>query len=115
MFFHPAQLHQLGNRLAHHLQRHFGIGKGDRVAVLAENCLEYLLLFAAAQKLGFILTPLLTRNLEADQMEQIAKMHPIGRLGRPEEVAELILWLASDRSSFVSGSYYAVDGGYLAQ
>lgn len=52
------QWHRLGNRLAQHLQGHFGIAKGDRVAVLAENCLEYLLLFAAAQKLGFILVPL---------------------------------------------------------
>lgn len=53
-----GQLHRLGNRLAHHLQRAFDIGHGDRVAVLAENCLELVVLFAAAQKLGFILVPL---------------------------------------------------------
>jgi len=53
-----GQLHRLGNRLAHHLQQEFGVMRGDRVAVLAENCLEYVLLFAAAQKLGFILVPL---------------------------------------------------------
>lgn len=53
-----GQLNRLGNRLAHHLQREYGVGKGDRVAVLAENCLEYIVLFAAAQKLGFILAPL---------------------------------------------------------
>ncbi|MBL7795114.1 MAG: long-chain fatty acid--CoA ligase [Saprospiraceae bacterium] len=53
-----GQLNRLGNRMAHHLQRTFGVGKGDRVAVLAENCLEYVVLFAAAQKLGFILVPL---------------------------------------------------------
>lgn len=52
------QLHRLGNRLAQHLHRHFSIEKGERVAVLAEHCLEYALLFAAAQKLGFILVPL---------------------------------------------------------
>ena len=42
-------------------------------------------------------------------------LHPIGRLGTAEEVAELILWLASPKASFVTGAYYNVDGGYLAQ
>jgi NAD(P)-dependent dehydrogenase (short-subunit alcohol dehydrogenase family) len=64
---------------------------------------------------GFIRTPLLTKHLTEEQLTGIAAMHPIGRLGRPEEVAELVLWLASDKSSFVTGSYYAVDGGYLAR
>jgi NAD(P)-dependent dehydrogenase (short-subunit alcohol dehydrogenase family) len=41
--------------------------------------------------------------------------HALGRLGRPEEVAELIVWLASDRASFATGGYYPVDGGYLAR
>jgi NAD(P)-dependent dehydrogenase (short-subunit alcohol dehydrogenase family) len=45
----------------------------------------------------------------------IVAMHPIGRLGKPEEVAELILFLASSKSSFMTGNYYAVDGGYLAR
>jgi NAD(P)-dependent dehydrogenase (short-subunit alcohol dehydrogenase family) len=39
----------------------------------------------------------------------------IGRLGKAEEVAELVLWLSSPKASFVIGAYYAVDGGYLAQ
>jgi NAD(P)-dependent dehydrogenase (short-subunit alcohol dehydrogenase family) len=42
-------------------------------------------------------------------------MHPIGRLGEPEEVAELVVWLSSEKASFVTGSYYPVDGGYLAR
>lgn len=63
---------------------------------------------------GFIKTPLLDKNLTAEQMQGIAQMHPMQRLGTAEEVAELVLWLASDRSSFVTGSYYNVDGGYLA-
>ncbi len=53
-----GRLNRLGNRVAHLFQQHFGVGKGDRVAVLAENCLEYLCLFAAAQKAGFVLVPL---------------------------------------------------------
>jgi NAD(P)-dependent dehydrogenase (short-subunit alcohol dehydrogenase family) len=64
---------------------------------------------------GFIKTPLIDENLPQEQQDQLAQMHPIGRLGKPEEVAELCLWLASDKSTFVNGSYYAVDGGYLAQ
>lgn len=64
---------------------------------------------------GFIRTPLLDKNLSEEQMAGIAALHPIGRLGRPEEVAELVVWLASDKASFVTGSYYAVDGGYLTR
>lgn len=64
---------------------------------------------------GFIKTPLLSDNLEQEQIGQLSALHPIGRLGEPEEVAELFLWLAGDKSSFVTGSYYPIDGGYLAQ
>jgi NAD(P)-dependent dehydrogenase (short-subunit alcohol dehydrogenase family) len=64
---------------------------------------------------AFIRTPLLENNLTEEQLTGIAAMHPIARLGRSEEVAELVIWLASDKASFVTGSYYAVDGGYLAR
>ncbi|MCI5050804.1 MAG: SDR family oxidoreductase [Candidatus Pacebacteria bacterium] len=64
---------------------------------------------------GYIKTPLLTKNLEKEQMDGLVQLHPIGRLGKPEEVAELAAWLASDAASFVTGAYYNVDGGYLAQ
>lgn len=63
---------------------------------------------------GYIKTPLLD-GLDEKTLEYIVGLHPIGRLGKPEEVAELILWLASDKASFVTGTYYAVDGGYLAK
>lgn len=53
-----GELNRLGNRLAHYFQNELGLQKGDCVAVLAENCLEYVMLFAAAQKLGFTLVPL---------------------------------------------------------
>jgi len=42
-------------------------------------------------------------------------LHPIGRIGKPQEVAELIVWLSSPRSSFVTGAVIPVDGGYVAQ
>jgi len=45
----------------------------------------------------------------------LVPLHPIGRLGKPEEVAELIIWLSSDKASFITGAYYPVDGGYLAR
>lgn len=64
---------------------------------------------------GFISTPLLERNLNAETMKGLAKLHPMGRLGEAEEVAELVLWLSSHKASFVTGSYYPIDGGYLAQ
>jgi NAD(P)-dependent dehydrogenase (short-subunit alcohol dehydrogenase family) len=64
---------------------------------------------------GYIVTPLLTNALSADVMKSLETLHPMGRLGTSEEVAELALWLNSDKASFVTGSYYNVDGGYLAQ
>ncbi|HJV74397.1 MAG TPA: glucose 1-dehydrogenase [Noviherbaspirillum sp.] len=63
---------------------------------------------------GFIRTPLLD-SLSEDMLKGLTSLHPVGRLGEPSEVAELTLWLSSDKASFVTGSYYAVDGGYLAQ
>lgn len=64
---------------------------------------------------GYILTPLLTNSLDEKAMKALVGLHPMGRLGASEEVAELALWLNSDKASFVTGSYYNVDGGYLAQ
>lgn len=65
---------------------------------------------------GFINTPLMGKaGIEGDTMKMVERLHPIGRLGEANEVAELVVWLSSDKASFVSGSYYNIDGGYLAQ
>jgi NAD(P)-dependent dehydrogenase (short-subunit alcohol dehydrogenase family) len=63
---------------------------------------------------GYINTPLL-EALDDATLKALVGLHPMGRLGNAEEVAELALWLNSDKASFVTGSYYNVDGGYLAQ
>jgi NAD(P)-dependent dehydrogenase (short-subunit alcohol dehydrogenase family) len=47
--------------------------------------------------------------------EMMAPLHPIGRIGNAEEVANLIVWLCSDRASFVTGAHVPIDGGYVAQ
>jgi len=65
---------------------------------------------------GFISTPLiqeLENNPEINNM--LISLHPIGRLGKPEEVAELVMWLSSEKASFVTGAYIPVDGGYLTR
>lgn len=64
---------------------------------------------------GFIDTPLLAKNLDDNTLKYVAGLHPIQRLGRPEEVSALTCFLLSDRASFVTGSYHLVDGGYVAQ
>jgi len=47
--------------------------------------------------------------------QAIASLHPIGGMGKPEEIAAMVLWLCSDAASFVTGAAMLVDGGYTAQ
>lgn len=63
---------------------------------------------------GYIDTPLLSA-LTHEQKEALVKLHPQGRLGHPEEVANVVLFLAGDKATFVNGASVLVDGGYTAQ
>ncbi|NUL45358.1 SDR family oxidoreductase [Cellulosimicrobium funkei] len=63
---------------------------------------------------GYVETPL-TAGLDESVRSQMVARQPIGRLGAPEEVAEVICFLASDAASFVTGAVWSVDGGYVAQ
>ena len=69
---------------------------------------------------GWIATPMADSSFAhaadpATAREAAAARHPVGRLGRPEDIAGLVLWLASDEASFVSGSLFTIDGGLTAQ
>jgi len=52
---------------------------------------------------------------EGESRDYLTALHPIGRMGKPHEVADAVVFLASDRSSFLTGHSLAVDGGFLAQ
>jgi NAD(P)-dependent dehydrogenase (short-subunit alcohol dehydrogenase family) len=66
---------------------------------------------------GFIRTPMAERALDSGLLseEQIIATEPINRMGKPEEIAEAVLWLCSDAASFVTGVPFPVDGGFVAQ
>jgi NAD(P)-dependent dehydrogenase (short-subunit alcohol dehydrogenase family) len=64
---------------------------------------------------GFIHTPLVDAHLDEATQDYLAGLHAMKRFGTPQEVADLVAYLLSDAAGFITGSYHAVDGGFLAQ
>ncbi|NYT25810.1 glucose 1-dehydrogenase [Alcaligenaceae bacterium] len=67
---------------------------------------------------GYIWTPMVeavTQGTDTEKYKSLVDLHPIGRLGEPDDIAYGILYLASDESKFVTGSELVIDGGYTAQ
>jgi len=66
---------------------------------------------------GVIHTPMVERLIDSSTIgeEQLTAMEPIGRMGKPEEIGEGVVWLLSDASSFVTGHPLVIDGGWVAR
>ncbi|MEH2260679.1 SDR family oxidoreductase [Nostoc sp.] len=90
--------------------------KGGVIALTRAAAIEYA-------KSGIRLNIISPGSIQTDMLEtvptdllaQVAAGHPVGRIGKPEEVAEAVLWLCSDVASFVTGHNMIIDGGYTAQ
>jgi 3alpha(or 20beta)-hydroxysteroid dehydrogenase len=64
---------------------------------------------------GAVLTPLMKEIRTEEQLEELGKAAPAGRFGETEEISEAVIFLASDRSSYINGQYILVDGGLAAR
>lgn len=108
------------------------VGLADRFAYTMTKGAIYSLTFSIAKDYikynircnavgpGRVHTPFvdnyLTQNYpgqEAEMFQKLSKTQPIGRMGKPSEVANLIVYLCSDEAAFITGSYYSIDGGFL--
>jgi NAD(P)-dependent dehydrogenase (short-subunit alcohol dehydrogenase family) len=100
----------IGGRAVYHASKHGVLGLTKSAAL--EYASRGIRINAVCP--GIIETPMVARMLvsEAEAMKELMKDVPIGRLGRPEEIADAVLWLCSSGASFVIGHALVVDGGY---
>ena len=100
----------------------YNASKGGVVMMTKTAALEYATRGIRVNAVcpGVIRTPMVARMLDASTLEtytekDLEMAEPVGRMGKPEEIAEAVVWLCSDASSFVTGLPMAVDGGWIAQ
>lgn len=100
-----------GNACAYVAAKHAVIGLTKTAAI------EYATQGVRINAVGpaFIDTPLLSNSLDTEALGQLAGLHPVNRLGTPQEVSALTCFLLSSRASFITGSYHLVDGAYTAR
>ncbi|WP_145997077.1 SDR family NAD(P)-dependent oxidoreductase [Vibrio jasicida] len=63
---------------------------------------------------GVIATSMIEKDADQERARKTIESHPVGRVGQPREISELVAFLASDRATFINGAYFNADGGYLA-
>ena len=64
---------------------------------------------------GFIMTPMVQNGMSEAERNALVALHPIGHLGAPDDIGWGVVYLASDESSFITGTELVIDGGYTAQ
>lgn len=64
---------------------------------------------------GFVETDLTHQNNNPEQIQALCQQIPLKRLGKPEEIADMVFYLGSDRNSYITGQIIIIDGGFLAQ
>jgi hypothetical protein len=113
--------------IAKHNSFIYNVSKAALAAMARTTALDYAAFNIRANAVcpGTIETPLYHKAIEnyckktgenkAKIHQEEAKLQPLGRLGQPEEVAELVAFLASDKAKFITGSLHVIDGGYTCQ